>query len=129
MLTRRNVYHHIKSSSSQQITGFVKISIHILCRARMHTHTQCIFPLQQVKGNHSRVQAALNELKTLARSMLVQTHTKGCLLEGLQEALAQFHRMAQSMRQVRKTVLVPMLDLLSGPTLPVGSRVTVGSPC
>ena len=66
-----------------------------------HMHTQCIFPLQQVKGNHPRVHGALNELKTLARSMVVQSHTKGCLLEGLQEALAQFHRMAQNYRQVR----------------------------
>ena len=63
--------------------------------------TQCIFPLQQVKGNHPRVHGALNELKTLARSMVVQSHSKGCLLEGLQEALAQFHRMAQNYRQVR----------------------------
>ena len=70
---------------------------------------QCIYPLQPVKGNYSRVHAAMNELKSLASSLKARqiSHTgtggggyRGCVLEGFQESLAQFQRFSQNFRQV-----------------------------
>ncbi len=67
-------------------------------------YVQCIFPLQPVKGNFPRVMSAVNELRSLARSMVVRPQSRGCLLEGLQDALAQFHRLSQNVRQVSPTL-------------------------
>lgn len=54
-----------------------------------------------MKGNFSRLLAALNELKSLsAGAVCGRGQVKGCLLEGLQEALVQFKRLSQSSKQV-----------------------------
>ena len=61
---------------------------------------QCIFPLQPVRGNYPRVHTALNELRSIAREVFVGTNSRGCVLDGLQEALGQFHRVVQSSKPV-----------------------------
>ena len=44
---------------------------------------------------------ALNELKSLTRSMVAgRQHVRGCILEGLQEAIIQFNRLLQNSKQV-----------------------------
>ena len=68
----------------------------------MHTHrrAQCILPLQAVKGNYPRILTALNQLKLVARDVSVDSRSRGCVLEGLQETLVQFHRLNQTSRPV-----------------------------
>lgn len=69
--------------------------------------TQVIYPLQVISGNMARLTSALKELGSLGRNMVArQCPTRGCLLEGLQEALAQFSRLPQTYRQVRKEVVI-----------------------
>ena len=62
---------------------------------------QCILPLLPVRGNFPRVLTALTELRSLTRSMVARQHLmRGCVLEGLQEALTQFKRLSQNSKQV-----------------------------
>ena len=50
---------------------------------------------------------ALNELKSLTRSMVAgQQHVRGCILEGLQEAIVQFNRLLQNSKQVCVMLLI-----------------------
>lgn len=68
---------------------------------------QCILPLQPIAGNFAKVLAALGELKALAKPAFGLSHSnssKGCLLEGLQEAMAQFKcATTQGPKQVKET--------------------------
>ena len=65
--------------------------------------SQCLFPLQPVRGNFPRVMLALNELKSLSRSVLTRRlNARDCILDGIKETLAQFSRMAQVSKQVFK---------------------------
>lgn len=72
---------------------------------------QCVLPLQPVRGNISRIQAALSEFKSLAKSVVARQHmVRGCILEGLQEALAQFKRLSVNSKQV-KIERYPLLEV------------------
>ena len=70
--------------------------------AHMHTcwNAQCILPLQAVKGNYPRILTALNQLKSVARDVSVDSRSRGCVLDGLQETLVQFQRLNQTSRPV-----------------------------
>eukprot|EP00057_Strongylocentrotus_purpuratus_P008459 XP_011662933.1 PREDICTED: meiosis 1 arrest protein [Strongylocentrotus purpuratus] len=56
-------------------------------------HSENLFPLQHVRGNFSRLQNALHELKTFA----ISQHTN--LPQALQDAVLQFKRQSQTLRQ------------------------------
>ena len=55
-----------------------------------------------MRGNHSRVRSALEEMRTLAGGLLSRPlgNERGSLVEGIQEALVQFSRLNQSLKQV-----------------------------
>jgi len=54
-----------------------------------------------VKGNFPRILLALNELKSLSRSVLARKTSGGdCILDGVKESLAQFSRMSHLSKQV-----------------------------
>lgn len=90
-------YNIISVSATQLLHTMTFITM-----LNLHFYLQCILPLQPVRGNFSRVLAALNELKSLCRSVLPPRHCgpRGCVLEGLQQALAQFNRLSQNSKQV-----------------------------
>ncbi|XP_041472656.1 meiosis 1 arrest protein-like [Lytechinus variegatus] len=56
-------------------------------------HSENLFPLQHVKGNFSRLQNALHELKTFAISQ------ESNLPQALQDTVTQFKRQSQTLRQ------------------------------
>ena len=65
---------------------------------------QCLFPLQPLKGNYSRVQSALRELHSITshyigRGGVRDSMIRGSLLDGIQEALSQFNRLLQATKQ------------------------------
>ncbi|XP_019850609.1 PREDICTED: meiosis 1 arrest protein-like [Amphimedon queenslandica] len=76
----------------------------------LRTYTECLFPLQPLKGNYSRVQSALLELYSITNRYIggkeggggVARHSsliRGSLLDGMQEALSQFQRLLQATKQ------------------------------
>ena len=68
---------------------------------------QCLFPLQPLKGNYSRVQSALRELHSITSHYIGRggvggvrdSMIRGSLLDGIQEALSQFNRLLQATKQ------------------------------
>ena len=62
-------------------------------------YPDCILPLQPIRSNLHRVQAALSELKSAGLETSVRTNSRGCVLEGIQKALEQFQRVTQNTKQ------------------------------
>jgi hypothetical protein len=65
-------------------------------------YTECLFPLQPIKGNLPRLQGALGELRSFADELSAgqrRSYMRSSLFDGIQEALMQFKRHFHSVKQ------------------------------
>ena len=72
---------------------------------------QCIFPLQPIKGNMQRVYIAM---ESIAREVRVRVTCGGCIVEGVHEALEQFHRVTQNSKQVSASSTLCCIQCIVG---------------
>ena len=88
-----------------------KLYVHILCQHNsplVSCLMQCLFPMQHIRSNSQRVSVALKSLATEAQSLTRSSSSSlpdSCLVDGLQEALLQFHRLTQNSKQVNDVIL------------------------
>lgn len=61
---------------------------------------QNLFPLQHVQGNYPRIQNALGELRAFQRDGFLMNERKDYLLQAVQDAIHQFKKQSQTLRQV-----------------------------
>ncbi|CAI8023081.1 hypothetical protein GBAR_LOCUS13514 [Geodia barretti] len=63
-------------------------------------YPKCLFPMQPIRSNAQRVSAALKCLAQEAQCLVGSApSSETCLLDGLQEVLAQFHRLSHNSKQ------------------------------
>ncbi|XP_071831211.1 meiosis 1 arrest protein-like [Apostichopus japonicus] len=58
-----------------------------------------LFPLQHVQGNYPRIQNALGELRAFQRDGFLMNERKDYLLQAVQDAIHQFKKQSQTLRQ------------------------------
>ncbi|XP_006811757.1 meiosis 1 arrest protein-like [Saccoglossus kowalevskii] len=64
------------------------------------SYPECLFPLQHVRGNYPKVYSAIIELKNYLSDGTLSAKNCSCVTQGLQEALGQFKRQANTFRQM-----------------------------
>ncbi|EDO38400.1 predicted protein, partial [Nematostella vectensis] len=91
----------------QSLTDFFSLVTHLNGPSRaplfglfaLGRYPENLFQLQHVKGNFPRLHSALEELRFFSKKITAITNSAEVLLQGLQDAVTQFKRHSQSLRQ------------------------------
>ncbi|XP_032234993.2 meiosis 1 arrest protein isoform X2 [Nematostella vectensis] len=92
----------------QSLTDFFSLVTHLNGPSRaplfglfaLGRYPENLFQLQHVKGNFPRLHSALEELRFFSKEITAITNSAEVLLQGLQDAVTQFKRHSQSLRQI-----------------------------
>ena len=89
------------------ILSWIKTLLPALKQKYLYSCLQCLFPMQPIRSNAQRVSAALKCLAQEAQCLIGSApSSETCLLDGLQEVLAQFHRLSHNSKQVNCYIII-----------------------